>query len=50
MNTITCVDYGQKAQSPNRKVFEKKGISNGLQEILSFRKQDNEWMLVSFAN
>ena len=48
--TLTNIRYGQEYHNPNRMILVKRGIANGLMEVLSFRKTDDSWKLVSFEN
>lgn len=49
-NKLTCIDYGQHYTSKSHKVLEKKGFSNGIVNIFTFRRQEEEWTLVSYEN
>ena len=47
---ITNIRYGQTYDDPEGMILVKAGISNGLMDILDFRKKDGEWKLVSYEN
>lgn len=47
---ITNIRYGQTYDNPDGMILVKAGISNGLMDILDFRKKDGEWKLVSYEN
>ncbi len=47
---ITNILYGQTYDDPNRMILVKAGISNGLMDILYFRKKEGAWKLVSYEN
>ncbi len=47
---ITSIDYGQHYKETDRKLVVKKGICNGMMDILTFRKIDGKWMLVKYEN
>ncbi|MCD8319041.1 MAG: DUF4348 domain-containing protein, partial [Paraprevotella sp.] len=47
---ITNIHYGQTYNNPNRVVLIKSGISNGMMDILTFRKADGQWKLVTYEN
>ncbi len=47
---ITNILYGQTYDDPDCMILVKSGISNGLMDILDFRKKDGEWNLVSYEN
>ncbi len=45
---IYNIIYGQKYTEANKKVFVIRGVSNGLEIELTFRKMDGVWKLVKF--
>jgi hypothetical protein len=47
---ITSIDYGQHYKETDRKLVVKKGICNGMMDILTFRKIEGKWMLVKYEN
>jgi hypothetical protein len=47
---ITSIDYGQHYKETDRKLVVKKGICNGMMDILTFRRIDGKWMLVKYEN
>ncbi len=47
---ITNIRYGQTYDNPDGMVMVKAGISNGLMDILDFRRKDGEWKLFSYEN
>jgi hypothetical protein len=47
---ITSIDYGQHYKETDRKLVVKKGICNGMMDILTFRKVEGKWMLVKYEN
>ena len=47
---ITNIRYGQVYKNPNRLVFVKRGISNGMLDVLSFIKKNGQWKFVSYEN
>ncbi|MBR4368715.1 MAG: DUF4348 domain-containing protein, partial [Prevotella sp.] len=40
------IDYGQTNASSNQKILMFKGIANGLETQLVFKKNGNDWRLV----
>lgn len=48
--TLTNVRYGQSYRNTNGMIMVKRGIANGLMDVLSFRKYDDGWRLVSYEN
>lgn len=49
-NEITNIRYGQSYKNPNHIVFVKRGISNGMLDVLTFTKKDGQWKFVSYEN
>ena len=49
-SVVTNIRYGQTYDNPDGMVLVKAGISNGLMDILDFRKKDGVWKLVSYEN
>lgn len=47
-NVIYNIIYGQKYAESNRKIFVIRGIANGLEIELSFRRYGKQWKLVKF--
>lgn len=47
--TIYNIHYGQKSTNSNRKIFMMRGISNGMEMKLIFRRIDGNWKLTEFA-
>ncbi len=47
---LTNIRYGQTYDAPRRMILVKQGISNGLMDILTFRKRGKDWKLVSYEN
>lgn len=47
---ITNIRYGQTYKNPNHIVFVKRGISNGMLDILTFTKKNGQWRFVSYEN
>lgn len=50
VDEITNIRYGQVYKNPNRLVFVKRGISNGMLDVLSFIKKNGQWKFVSYEN
>ena len=50
MCSSDLIRYGQTYDNPDGMILVKAGISNGLMDILDFRKKDGEWKLVSYEN
>lgn len=48
--TLTNIRYGQTYHDPNQMVLVKKGIANGLMDMLTFEKKSGKWKLVAFEN
>lgn len=48
--TLTNVRYGQTYRNPDEMVMVKRGIANGLMDVLSFKKTGGDWKLVSYEN
>ncbi len=48
--SVTNIRYGQTYEDSDCMVLVKAGISNGLMDILDFRREDGEWKLVSYEN
>jgi hypothetical protein len=46
--TIYNIIYGQEYQESGQKIFVIRGIANGLEEELVFRKRQGQWKLMSF--
>ena len=44
-NMIYNILYGQKYAESTQKIFVMRGIANGLELELTFRKQGGKWML-----
>lgn len=49
-DTLTNVIYGQTYKQPNRLLLVKRGIANGMMDILTFKKGAEGWKLVSYEN
>lgn len=47
---ITNIRYGQTYKNPNHIVFVKRGISNGMLDVLTFTKKNGQWKFVSYEN
>lgn len=47
---ITNIRYGQTYKNPNHIVFVKRGISNGMLDVLTFTKKNGQWRFVSYEN
>lgn len=47
---LTNIRYGQTYDDPRRMILVKQGISNGLMDILTFRRRGGNWKLVSYEN
>lgn len=47
---ITNIRYGQTYKKPNHIVFVKRGISNGMLDVLTFTKKNGHWKFVSYEN
>ncbi len=47
---LTNIRYGQTYTYPGRMILVKQGVSNGLMDILTFRKSSSGWRLVSYEN
>lgn len=47
---LTNVRYGQTYKNPNEIVLVKRGISNGMLDILTFVKKNGRWKFVSYEN
>ncbi|MCM1107472.1 MAG: DUF4348 domain-containing protein [Clostridium sp.] len=47
---ITNVCYGQSYRNRHKMVLLKRGISNGLLDILTFDKSDGQWRLAAYEN
>lgn len=47
---ITNIRYGQTYKNPNHIVFVKRGISNGMLDVLTFTKKNGRWRFVSYEN
>ena len=47
---IYNIIYGQKYQETNRKVFVVRGVSNGLEIEMVFRRRDGKWVLTEFSS
>lgn len=47
---LTNIRYGQTYDNPRRMVMLKRGIANGMMDILSFEKTGRRWRLVSYEN
>ncbi len=47
---IYNIIYGQQYKQSNRKIFVIRGISNGLEVELTFRKKSGKWKLVKLEN
>lgn len=48
--TIYNIIYGQKNTESNRKVFVVRGISNGLEIEMIFRRRSGKWVLTEFSS
>lgn len=48
--TLTNIRYGQTYRNPDGMVMVKRGIANGLMDILSFKKTSGGWLLVYYEN
>lgn len=48
--TLTNIRYGQTYRNPDEMVMVKRGIANGLMDILSFKKTGDNWMLIYYEN
>lgn len=48
--TIYNIIYGQKYSETNRKVFVVRGVSNGLEIEMVFRRRNGEWVLTEFSS
>lgn len=48
--TLTNIRYGQTYRTPNEMVMVKRGIANGLMDVLSFKKNADGWLLVNYEN
>lgn len=46
---ITNIRYGQR-YTPEQVVLQKCGMANGMEEIFTFRRMTQEWMLTSYEN
>lgn len=47
---ITNIRYGQTYKNPSHIVFVKRGISNGMLDVLTFTKKNGYWKFVSYEN
>ena len=47
---IYNIIYGQKYQETTRKVFVVRGVSNGLEIEMVFRRRDGKWVLTEFSS
>ena len=47
---LTSIHYGQTFNKPRKITMVKRGIANGLMEILTFKKSRGKWKLTSFEN
>lgn len=47
---ITNIRYGQTYKNTNHIVFVKRGISNGMLDVLTFTKKNGHWKFVSYEN
>ncbi len=47
---ITNIRYGQTYDKAHSMIMVKAGISNGLMDILTFKKEHGQWNLVSYEN
>ncbi|MDE7378662.1 MAG: DUF4348 domain-containing protein [Paraprevotella sp.] len=47
---LTNVRYGQTYRDRNKMILLKRGISNGLMDILIFEKADDRWKLAAYEN
>lgn len=49
-SVLTNVRYGQTYDDPDNMILVKAGISNGLMDVLYFKKRKGGWKLVSYEN
>ena len=47
---IYNIIYGQTYEESTQKVFVIRGISNGLETEMTFRRKDGKWKLVKIVN
>lgn len=47
--TIYNIHYGQKSHNSNRKIFMLRGISNGMEMKMIFKRVDGKWKLIELA-
>ena len=50
MNTLTNINYGQKCKNPNARILSLKGIGNGFNNTLYFKRRGQQWKLVAFED
>lgn len=48
--TLTNIDYGQKSKNSRTKILSLKGIGNGFNNTLYFKKHGQDWKLVAFED
>lgn len=48
--TLTNIRYGQTYEHPGEIIMVKRGIANGLMDVLTFRKSEDGWKLVAYEN
>lgn len=47
---VSNISYGQTFSNPRSMIMVKAGISNGLMDILEFKRTGSKWFLVSYEN
>lgn len=47
---VSHIDYGQRFKDGRCVVMVQAGISNGLMDVLTFRRRGREWRLISYEN
>ncbi len=50
LNDLTNVCYGQVYRNPSRMILVKKGVANGMMDILTFQRESGEWRLSAYEN
>ncbi len=49
-DVLVCINYGQSYNNPKQMLMQLRGISNGLQNLLRFQRDNGEWRLTEFEN